>query len=94
MDHDYRSAPTLPSPEKPEDWPPGSSLAMIAACFRHQHPEAEGREAIAQVDLPEELRTRREEMRPSTLNTALPEERFAYPGAMPLDQEPFVGRDI
>jgi len=67
---------------------------MIAACFRHQHPEGEGREAIPQADLPEELRTRREEMRPSSQGSTLPEERFAYPGAMPLDQEPFGGRDI
>jgi hypothetical protein len=51
-----------------------SSLAMIAACFRHQHPEAFGREPVPGVVLPINLRYGRDEIWQSPPTEALPEE--------------------
>ena len=38
----------------------GSALEMIAACFRHQHPEAFGGTPVADPVLPTEVRYGRE----------------------------------
>lgn len=60
---------------------PGSSLAMIAACFRHQHPEAFGRDPVPGVVLPINVRYGRDEIRQSPPSEALPEEYLAMRGA-------------
>ena len=41
----------------------GSALEMIAACFRHQHPEAFGGTPVAGPVLPMEVRYGRDDMR-------------------------------
>ena len=61
-----------------------SSLAMIAACFRHQHPEEFGREAIS----PAEPSYGQCEAVASSPFTSIPEETMGYPGARPLTEDP------
>jgi hypothetical protein len=58
-----------------------SSLAMIAACFRHQHPEAFGRDPVPGVILPVTMRYGRDEIGQSPPSEALPEERVPYRAA-------------
>ena len=68
-----------------------TSLAMIAACFRHQHPEAFGRDPVPGVVLPPPLRYGRDEIRPSPISDALPEERLARPDVIPLPDDTTPG---
>ena len=67
-----------------------SSLAMIAACFRHQHPEAFGRDPVPGVVLPMHLRYGRDEIRQSPLSEAMPEERIGREDVTPLADDPIL----
>ena len=62
----------------------GSALEMIAACFRHQHPEAFGRPPVPGAILPVEVRYGRDEMRQSAPSEAMSEELMGHPDAAPL----------
>jgi hypothetical protein len=66
--------------------PPRSTSDMIQDCFRHQHPEAYGREAVPQIALPWRFVCGRDHMA-SMPASALPEESMGNPNAPPLDPE-------
>jgi hypothetical protein len=60
----------------------GSALEMIAACFRHQHPEAFGGSPVSSPLLPVEVRYGRDEMRTAVMFTeVLSEEPMGHPEA-------------
>ena len=59
----------------------GSALEMIAACFRHQHPEAFGGTPVPSPVLPVEVRSGREDMREPVSVQVIGEEVIRYPGA-------------
>ncbi|HET8578398.1 MAG TPA: hypothetical protein VFO18_14990 [Methylomirabilota bacterium] len=60
---------------------------MINDCFRHQHPEAYGREPVAGAVVPLELRYGRDPMY-VTMTAELPEETMGNPEAASLDDGP------
>jgi len=57
-----------------------SSLAMIAACFRHQHPEDFGRAMVDEGPIPPELRYGTDHVHPS--GRIFPEESMGDPDAL------------
>jgi len=61
-----------------------STLEMIAACFRHQHPEDFGRELVSGVNLPPEVCYQRDEVGRARLAAAIQEEAMGDPGATSL----------
>ena len=79
---------TLVSLELLEGRSDHSAVAMIAACFRHQHPEAFGGDVVPGVAIPSELFFGRSESRPSPVVATMPEEAMGYPGARPLSEIP------
>ena len=62
----------------------GSALEMIAACFRHQHPEAFGRTPVAGPVLPVEVRYARDDMRALMFTQVMREEAMGHPEAQAL----------
>ena len=62
----------------------GSALEMIAACFRHQHPEAFGGTPVAGPVLPLEVRYGRDDMREPVFTTVMCEEAMGHPEARTL----------
>jgi hypothetical protein len=63
----------------------GSALEMIAACFRHQHPEAFGGTPVEGPVLPVEVRYGRDAVRePAALTQEMSEEAMGYPEAQIL----------
>jgi hypothetical protein len=62
----------------------GSALEMIAACFRHQHPEAFGGTPVASPVLPLEVRYGRDDMREPVFTTMMTEEAMGHPEARTL----------
>jgi hypothetical protein len=61
-----------------------TAIDMINDCFRHQHPEAYGREPVPSAVVPLELRYGRDPMY-ATMTAELPEESMGNPDAAPLD---------
>jgi hypothetical protein len=57
---------------------------MINDCFRHQHPEAYGREPVPQAGVPWDLQCGRDHLTPS-VPSAIPEESMGDPEARTLD---------
>jgi hypothetical protein len=62
----------------------GSALEMIAACFRHQHPEAFGGTPVAGPVLPVEVRYGRDDIREPAFTQVLGEEAIGHPEARML----------
>jgi hypothetical protein len=62
----------------------GSALEMIAACFRHQHPEAFGGTPVAGPVLPVEVRYGRDDIREPAFTQVLSEEAIGHPEARML----------
>ena len=62
----------------------GSALEMIAACFRHQHPEAFGGMPVAGPVLPVEVRYGRDDMREPAFTRVMNEETMGHPEAQIL----------
>lgn len=62
----------------------GSALEMIAACFRHQHPEAFGGTPVEGPVLPVQVRYGRDDMREPAFTQAMSEEAMGYPQAQTL----------
>ena len=62
----------------------GSALEMIAACFRHQHPEAFGGTPVAGPVLPVEVRYGRDDIRKPAFTQVLSEEAIGHPEARML----------
>jgi hypothetical protein len=62
----------------------GSALEMIAACFRHQHPEAFGGTPVSSPALPVEVRYGREDMREPAFTQVMIEEAMGHPEAQIL----------
>jgi hypothetical protein len=62
----------------------GSALEMIAACFRHQHPEAFGGTPVAGPVLPVEVRYGRDDVREPAFTQVLSEEAIGHPEARML----------
>ena len=62
----------------------GSALEMIAACFRHQHPEAFGETPVAAPVLPVEVRYGRDDMGEPASTQVIGEEAMGYPEAQIL----------
>src|SRR5262245_22784080 len=60
------------------------TLQMINDCFRHQHPEAYGRDPVPQVGVPWDLQCGRDHLTPSA-PSAIPEESMGNPEARALD---------
>ena len=79
---------TLVCTEAVEERSDHSAVAMIAACFRHQHPEAFGGDVVPGVAVPSELFFGRVESQPSPVVSAVPEEPMGYPGARSLSEFP------
>lgn len=59
-----------------------SAADMINDCFRHQHPEAYGREEVARPALPAEIRYGTEYVANSL--AVIPEESMGHPAAVPV----------
>jgi len=59
----------------------GSALEMIAACFRHQHPEAFGGTPVEGPVLPVEVRYGRDDMREPAFTKAISDEAMGHPEA-------------
>jgi hypothetical protein len=59
----------------------GSALEMIAACFRHQHPEAFGGTPVEGPVLPVEVRYGRDDMREPAFTQVMSEEAMGHPEA-------------
>jgi hypothetical protein len=59
----------------------GSALEMIAACFRHQHPEAFGGTPVAGPALPMEVRYGRDDRREPVFTQVIGEEPMGHPEA-------------
>ena len=57
----------------------GSALEMIAACFRHQHPEAFGGTPVESPVLPVEVRYGRDAMREPPFAQMMIEEAMGHP---------------
>jgi hypothetical protein len=62
----------------------GSALEMIAACFRHQHPEAFGGTPVAGPVLPVEVRYGRDDVREPAFTQMIGEEVMGHPEAQIL----------
>jgi hypothetical protein len=62
----------------------GSALEMIAACFRHQHPEAFGGTPVSSPALPVEVRYGRDDIRGPAYTQVMREETMGHPGAQIL----------
>lgn len=62
----------------------GSALEMIAACFRHQHPEAFGGTPVEGPVLPVEVRYGRDDRREPAFPQVMSEEAMGYPEAQTL----------
>jgi hypothetical protein len=62
----------------------GSALEMIAACFRHQHPEAFGGMPVAGPVLPVEVRYGRDDIREPAFTQVMSEEAMGHPEAQIL----------
>ena len=62
----------------------GSALEMIAACFRHQHPEAFGGTPVAGPVLPLEVRYGRDDVTILAITQVMREEAMGHPGARRL----------
>jgi hypothetical protein len=63
--------------------PAGRSTAeMIAACFRHQHPEAYGRPEVSEPHLPEQVRFGRDVVHAT--REVVPEEPMAVAEPVPF----------
>jgi len=62
----------------------GSALEMIAACFRHQHPEAFGGMPVDGPVLPMVVRYGREGMREPVFAQVMSEEVMGHPEARVL----------
>ena len=69
------------SPMDCETLAAGSALEMIAACFRHQHPEAFGGTPVASPVLPVEVRYGRDDIREPAFTQVLREEISGHPDA-------------
>jgi hypothetical protein len=54
---------------------------MIAACFRHQHPEAFGGAPVSSPVLPVEVRYGRDDLGESISTQVIGEESIGHPGA-------------
>ena len=57
----------------------GSALEMIAACFRHQHPEAFGGMPVSSPALSVEVRYGRDGIREPAFTQVLSEEAMGHP---------------
>jgi hypothetical protein len=64
-----------------ETLPKGSALEMIAACFRHQHPEAFGGTPVSTPALPVEVRYGRDDIWEPAFTQVMREEEMGYPEA-------------
>jgi hypothetical protein len=62
----------------------GSALEMIAACFRHQHPEAFGGTPVSSPVLPVEVRYGRDDMGTPAFTQVMSEEAMGHPEAQIL----------
>jgi hypothetical protein len=62
----------------------GSALEMIAACFRHQHPEAFGGTPVEGPVLPVEVRYGRDDLREPAFTQVMREEPMGHPEAQIL----------
>jgi hypothetical protein len=62
----------------------GSALEMIAACFRHQHPEAFGGIPVSSPALPVEVRYGRDDVRELAFTHVINEEAMGHPEARVL----------
>jgi hypothetical protein len=62
----------------------GSALEMIAACFRHQHPEAFGGTPVEGPLLPVEVRYSRDDLREPAFTQVIREEVMGHPEAQIL----------
>jgi hypothetical protein len=62
----------------------GSALEMIAACFRHQHPEAFGGTPVSSPALPVEVRYGRDDIREPAFTRVMSEEAMGHPEAQIL----------
>jgi len=60
------------------------TLEMINDCFRHQHPEAYGRDPVPQAGIPWHVQCGRDHLTPSS-PPAIPEESMGDPDARSLD---------
>ncbi len=81
-----RGATVVAHPRHPRS---RSAVDMVNDCFRHQHPEAYGGEAVAEPIVPTELRYGRDEILvPPT--GAIAEEQMGNPNAVPLSEAPCV----
>lgn len=67
-----------------ETLPAGSALEMIAACFRHQHPEAFGGTPVEGPVLPVEVRYGRDDRREPAVTQLMREESMGHPEAHAL----------
>lgn len=67
--------------------PQRSTAQMINDCFRHQHPEAYGRDAVPDIALPWRVVCGRDHHVASEPGSALREEPMGHPQASPLDPE-------
>jgi hypothetical protein len=59
----------------------GSALEMIAACFRHQHPEAFGGMPVSRPALPVEVRYGRNDVGDLAFTQVIGEEAMGHPEA-------------
>src|SRR5262249_55008240 len=66
------------------EWQMRSTSEMINDCFRHQHPEAYGRDPVPQASVPWDLQCGRDHLVTSGTST-VPEEPQGNPGAHALD---------
>jgi hypothetical protein len=62
----------------------GSALEMIAACFRHQHPEAFGGTPVSSPALPVEVRYGRDNLGALAFTHVIGEEAMGHPQAQTL----------
>lgn len=83
-DDSERIDPAMAPVPAPAGEPRRSAAQMIDECFRHQHPEAYGREQVAQVAIPWDLECGRDHMM-SSQACAVAEEPMGSPNAVPLD---------
>jgi hypothetical protein len=62
----------------------GSALEMIAACFRHQHPEAFGGMPVSSPAVPAEVRYGRGDVTDLAFTHVIREEAMGHPEAQRL----------
>lgn len=67
--------------------PQRSTAQMINDCFRHQHPEAYGRDAVPDIALPWRIVCGRDHHVASEPGSALREEPMGHPQALLLEPE-------